>query len=134
RPAPRASPRRPFTTEALARVLSGELHLTPDTPLYVAYSGGMDSHVLLHALACLRKSIPWRLTALHVDHGLQAPSAEWARHCTEVCAALCVPFRAERVVVPDIATRGLEDAARAARYAALGRALPSGAVLLTAHH
>src|SRR5438105_13320470 len=95
RPAPRQSPRRPFTAEALASVLSAELRLTPDTPLYIAYSGGLDSHVLLHALARGRQTIPWRLTALHIDHGLQAVSPDWARHCADVCAALRVPLRIE---------------------------------------
>lgn len=127
-------PGRRFTLDALAAVLSAELHLTVDTPLYVAYSGGMDSHVLLHALAGLRARAPWRVAALHIDHGLQPDSAEWSRHCASVCAALNVPYRSERVSVGDIADRGIEDAARRARYAALRRLLPDHAVLLTAHH
>ncbi|HEX9812429.1 MAG TPA: tRNA lysidine(34) synthetase TilS [Burkholderiales bacterium] len=124
-----------FTAAALDAVLrGGELCLASDTDLYVAYSGGMDSHVLLHALADLRRRAPWRVTALHVDHGLQADSAKWARHCAAVCAALDVPYRSERVVVSESEHRGMEDAARRARYAALRRMLPSDAVLLTAHH
>lgn len=125
---------RRFTVEALAHVLTQELHLTPDVPLYVAYSGGMDSHVLLHALAQLRNSQSWRVSALHVDHGLQPNSGQWDAHCKSVCAELGIPYQSERVVVRDVAARGLEDAARQARYDALSRMLPSGAVLLTAHH
>ena len=127
-------PRERFTVEALAQVLTAELALTPDVPLCVAYSGGMDSHVLLYALAALRAHAPWRVTALHVDHALQAPSAQWQRHCAEVCAALDVPYRSERVSVDGIGDYGLEDAARRVRYLALARLLPPGAVLLTAHH
>ncbi len=127
------SPHR-FTLDALARVLRETLRLTPQDPLYVAYSGGMDSHVLLHALASLRRQDPWHVHAIHVDHGLHPQSAHWARHCAAVCADLNVPYQTERVRVTDIAARGLEDAARAARYAALARLLPPGAVLLTAHH
>src|SRR5690606_20217053 len=132
-PPGRARTRR-FSPDALARVLSAELELTPEVPLYVAFSGGMDSHVLLHAAVALRARAPWRVAALRVDHGLQPESGAWARHCASVCAALGVPFQSERVAVRGVAERGLEDAARRARYAALGRLLPAGAVLLTAHH
>jgi tRNA(Ile)-lysidine synthase len=126
--------RRRFTPDALAHVLSAKLQLTSDIPLYVAYSGGMDSHALLHAAAQLRRLASWKVTALHVDHGLQPHSSAWERHCAAVCAALGVPYQSERVSVRDIAARGLEDAAREARYAALAARLPPGGVLLTAHH
>ncbi|MFL6649551.1 MAG: tRNA lysidine(34) synthetase TilS [Sulfurifustaceae bacterium] len=124
---------RRFTPAALAQVLTETLGLTPATPVYVAFSGGLDSHVLLHAAASLRRNAPWRVAALHVDHGLQATSAQWASHCAAVATALDVPYAAERIVVDDVAQLGLEDAARRARYRALARMLPAGAVLLTAH-
>lgn len=123
-----------FGVDALARVLRETLRLTPHDPLYIAYSGGMDSHVLLHAAAGLRARAAWRVAAIHIDHGLQPPSSDWARHCAAACAALDVPCQTERIVVRDIAQRGPEDAARRARYAALARLLPPGGVLLTAHH
>ena len=123
-----------FTHDALAHILTRELALSAEVPLYIAFSGGLDSHVLLHALAALRTQAPWQITALHIDHGLQPDSAAWARHCAAVCAALGVAYRSERVVVNGIAEFGLEDAARRARYAVLARLLPAGAVLLAAHH
>lgn len=125
---------RPFTSVALGAVLRDELFLTPDVDMYVAYSGGMDSHVLLHALSALRHGTSWRVTALHIDHGLQPDSAQWSRHGAAVCAALDLPYRSQRVTVTGVATRGMEDAARRARYAALAAQLPRDAVLLTAHH
>lgn len=124
---------RRFTPAALAQVLTEVLGLTPEMPLYVAFSGGLDSCVLLHAGAALRREAPWRVTALHVDHGLQPASAQWANHCAGIAAALEVPYFAERVVVDEIARLGLEDAARRARYRALARMLPNDGVLLTAH-
>jgi len=125
---------RRFAPEALASILREDLRITPDTECFVAYSGGMDSHVLLHALAALRASEPWRISALHVDHSLQPKSAEWAEHCAQVCTDLVVPYRATRVSVRHVADHGLEDAARRARYAALAEMLPPDGVLLTAHH
>jgi len=128
------SPRDRFDPDALAHVLTESLRLTPKDPLFIAYSGGMDSHVLLHAAAALRTRTRWPVSALHIDHGLQPASEAWARHAAAVCAALAVPYRAERVAVRDIAELGLEEAARRARYDALRRLLPAGAVLVTAHH
>lgn len=124
----------PFGPDALAAIFRDRLRLTPEIPLYVAYSGGMDSHVLLHAVAELRRRAPWRVAALHINHGLHPDSRNWEGHCGAVCAGLDVPYESRRVTVRDIAARGIEDAARRARYAALAELLPEGAVLLTAHH
>lgn len=96
----------------------------------VAYSGGLDSHVLLHALSRLGIE----LAAVHVHHGL-SPNAElWAEHCQAQCAALGVPCRVVRVEVARDAGKGIEAAARSARYAALEQVLGEGEMLLTAHH
>lgn len=123
-----------FSVDALARILSETLGLPSGIRLRVAYSGGLDSHVLLDALARLRGRAAWQVSAVHVDHGLHTESAVWAEHCRAVCRALEVPLRVERVRVEAIRERGLEDAARRARYGALARLLEPGEVLLTAHH
>jgi tRNA(Ile)-lysidine synthase len=59
---------------------------------WVAFSGGMDSHVLLHALYQLREVLDAAIGAVHVNHGLQAAADDWVTHCQQVCAALNVPF------------------------------------------
>lgn len=111
------------------------LGLTPGASLIVAYSGGLDSHVLLHALARLRREEGgWTMRAVHVDHGLQPASAAWAEHCRAVCAALGVPCLVERLVVRRARGESTESAARRMRYAALARHLGPGEVLLSAHH
>jgi tRNA(Ile)-lysidine synthase len=97
----------------------------------VAYSGGLDSTVLLHALT--RVVAPGRLRALHVDHGLHADSLRWAQHCCAQAQALAVRYESRRVdVAADLGNT--EALARAARYRALGEMLQPGEVLLTAHH
>lgn len=123
-----------FSPAALAAVLFDELRLPPATHLKVAYSGGLDSHVLLHALAVLRAEHPFSLSAIHIDHGLQSASAEWGRHCARVCTTLDVPCVVKSVQVEGVAEEGTEAAARRARYAALAAALAPGEILLTAHH
>jgi len=122
--------------------LGAELErLARDTPLSgwrVAFSGGLDSAVLLAALLELRREEPrWQavpLRAMHVHHGLRAAADAWARHCRGVCRRLGVPLQVRRVRVLQARGASLEAAAREARYAALGRGLKSDEWLLTAHH
>lgn len=96
----------------------------------VAFSGGLDSTVLLHALV---KSGRKNLSAVHVHHGLQDAADDWSVHCEKVCSALGVEQRVVRVKVDDCG-QGVEAAAREARYAALRAAMQAGDVLATAHH
>ncbi len=101
-------------------------------PLCVALSGGPDSTVLLHALASVRGT-QRSLRAVHVDHGLHPDSTSWARGCEQQCAVLGVDLEIIRVEVHKRG-EGIEAAARAARYAALARAIRAGEWLVTAHH
>lgn len=103
------------------------------TGICVAFSGGRDSTVLLHAVRALGLRLPLR--AVHVDHGLHPDSAQWAAHCRELCRSWQVSAECLRLEV-SLATAGggLEAAARAARYAALRGCLRPGEFLLTAHH
>ncbi|MBK5553935.1 tRNA lysidine(34) synthetase TilS [Pseudomonas sp. TH03] len=99
----------------------------------IAFSGGLDSTVLLHLLAYLAKteSLP-TLKAIHVHHGLQAVADAWPEHCQSMCDALGVPLKVVRVQVQPGAS--LERAAREARYGAFIEATQTNEVLLTAQH
>ena len=101
--------------------------------LWIAYSGGSDSHALLHAVATLRGELGLAaLRAIHVNHGLLPEAHAWEAHCRTVCIELGVDFIGLRVQVPD-GRDGVEAAARRARYAAIERCLGSGDFVLTAH-
>jgi len=99
----------------------------------IAFSGGLDSTVLLHLLASLAKSesLP-PLSAVHIHHGLQAAADAWPQHCQSVCDALGVPLLVERVKVQPGAS--LERAARDARYAVFSSLTQANDVLLTGQH
>jgi tRNA(Ile)-lysidine synthase len=97
----------------------------------VAYSGGCDSHVLLHLTAAHAVRGGGSVAALHVDHGVNPRSADWAEHCRTVCVALGVEYRHARLA--PVAT-GHEAELRTRRYAALAEMLRNGETLLTAHH
>ena len=104
---------------------------SPDRYL-VAFSGGLDSTVLLHALCALDP--PAEIVVLHVDHGLHDDSAAWAAHCETVAAAMGVHCESLVVNISADHDAGLEAAAREARYAALQARMQDGDWLLSAHH
>lgn len=104
--------------------------------LAVAYSGGLDSTVLLHLARAYAQRRGIRLLAFHVHHGLSPSADAWLRHCERECERLDVPFDARRVALQKVNKDGIEQAARRSRYAALGDMCRAHHVplLLTAHH
>lgn len=106
----------------------------PEARLVVGLSGGLDSTVLLHALASLPAVRGRGLRALHVDHGLHPDSVDWAEHCRRFCTALGVAVNIATVVVtPD--GEGPEAAARRARWLAFEQHLDADTdMLVLAHH
>lgn len=106
-------------------------HLARPT-LLVAYSGGLDSTVLLHALHQLQSEIPFHLSAMHVHHGLSDHADDWAALCDKTCADLGVPFQHYQVAIDAHSGLGTEATARAARYKAFNTA--SVDFICLAHH
>ena len=105
-----------------------------DAPAWrVAFSGGLDSTVLLDALARLGRlhRLP-PLSAIHVHHGLQPAADGWPAHCEKICDRLGVAL--DIVPVQVAAGASVERQARAARYQAFADRLGEGEVLLMAQH
>jgi len=121
-------------SNALPLLLENIVAACTDKAIWVAYSGGVDSHVLLHLLATNKQLPKARLHAIHIDHGLHAESVRWAEHCAEVATSLGVDFHCHRVAVSGIADTGLEAAARQARYQAIAEELSENDIVLTAQH
>ncbi|PCJ92090.1 MAG: tRNA lysidine(34) synthetase TilS [Porticoccaceae bacterium] len=98
---------------------------------YVGYSGGLDSHVLLHALVSLLGSESF--TAVHINHQLSPNAESWQQHCQACCDALGVPMMSESVTVEN-SGQGMEQAAREARYTVFEKVLNESDLMLLAHH
>ncbi len=101
----------------------------------LAYSGGLDSSVLLVLLRDYAHRYQLPFFAFHIHHGLSAHADAWRAHCASTCAALGVAFASTEVQIQS-AGDGIESAARRERYRALGRLCEEREIsyLLTAHH
>ncbi|NOY15669.1 MAG: tRNA lysidine(34) synthetase TilS [Gammaproteobacteria bacterium] len=123
-----------FSAASLWQVLHDQLSVEKDSAVYVAFSGGLDSHVLLHALSGLASDYPFSLNAIHINHSLQPQSPAWAEHCQEVCGALSVALTIKTLSLDQKKGESLEALARDARYTALAECLPVGGICMTAQH
>ncbi|WP_432416679.1 tRNA lysidine(34) synthetase TilS [Achromobacter insuavis] len=122
----------------LIAALRRALQALPQPPgrFAVAVSGGADSAMLaLHAAAVARE-LGAGLVLLHVHHGLQAAADGWQDLVEALAGLLGLPLRQARVEVDAASGKGIEAAARDARYAALARLAADEGVglILLAHH
>jgi tRNA(Ile)-lysidine synthase len=102
--------------------------------IYVAYSGGVDSHVLLHALSELRSDLPHLdLNAIHIHHGMQKEADSWDEHCKTVCHELNVAYVSKKVLVEIKGGDSPEAEARKARYEAFKSLIGDHYLLLAQH-
>jgi tRNA(Ile)-lysidine synthase len=101
---------------------------------WVAYSGGLDSHVLLDLCVKLQQQFSFSLRAVHIHHGLSPQADHWLAHCAAVCECYAVDFSHYRINACPPAGESLEAYARKQRYKKLKEVVGQEALLLTAHH
>src|SRR3989344_2729125 len=99
----------------------------------IAYSGGLDSTVLLHAFSQLRGEFD-SLRAVHIHHGLSAYADAWEAHCREQCRLLTIPLEVHALQLKKIKGESLEAQAREGRYGIFREVIQKGEILVTAHH
>ncbi len=116
-----------FPNSLLQRFFSDYHHLAK---FYVAYSGGLDSTVLLHAMHM--QKLP--LQAIHVNHHLQKECDSWQKHCETVCKQWGISISIKHAEIQKVSQKSLEDLARDARYELLEEMLDSNSAIVTAHH
>ena len=123
--------------DTCAKTLSRYENVAAEGPVLAAVSGGMDSTLLLLALARLHGEdrLPGPLCVAHIDHGVRPDSRENAQHVLDLCDRLDVPIQIRRLRWAQDETPG-EDALRTARYEQLqdcARHFGAG-LLVTGHH
>ncbi len=106
-----------------------------NTTWIIGYSGGIDSTVLLYFCKQYieQSSLDIQLKALHVDHQLSPLHRDWVEHCKTFCHEIGVELLLETVSVAS-SGKGVEDAARRARYQAFEKYLNKESILLLGHH
>ncbi|WP_392566351.1 tRNA lysidine(34) synthetase TilS [Utexia brackfieldae] len=107
-------------------------YLNQAPAILVAFSGGIDSTVLLHALVTLRTQYGLKLRAIYIHHGLSIHADKWAAHCETVCKQWDVPLHITKVNIQQ--NGNIEAQARQARYQAIKQALLVNEVVMAAQH
>ncbi len=105
---------------------------TPPAQLAVAFSGGLDSTVLLHAT--IKAHGKKNVHAFHVHHGIQKEADQWQAHCKAVAKKLGCHFDTRNVKLNK--QSNIESQARNLRYEALTQMCQAHNIqdLLLAHH
>lgn len=101
---------------------------------WVAYSGGIDSHVLLALCAEFRRHTSIKLRAIHINHNLSPHAQAWSNHCKAICAEYDIDLIVREIKLDLQAGESLEEEARKKRYAVFAEYVNIDDVLLTAHH
>lgn len=116
--------------------LAKSLNKYPEKPVVIAYSGGVDSQVVLHALAKLKQQaiITNPITVCHVNHGLSENAEQWQAFAKQQCQTVNFPLHVCQVNIQAQAQQSLEALARDARYQALSNISAEPCLILTGHH
>lgn len=99
--------------------------------IYVGFSGGLDSTVLLHNLA-YQTNLAGKLVAVHINHGLSKNALSWQTHCQAICTALDIPLITKQVKI--IKQANIEEQARKERYNYFSQLITANTCVLLAHH
>ncbi|PCS21754.1 tRNA lysidine(34) synthetase TilS [Candidatus Enterovibrio escicola] len=102
--------------------------------IVLAFSGGIDSRVLLDLLSNYRDTHSnHRYLVIHVDHGLSKESDQWMQQCEELVEDIGFPFKGVNVSVERYGN-SIEEVARDARYKALLDNTEVNALIVTGQH
>lgn len=119
-------------------------HIQNYKKLVLAFSGGLDSTVLLDILCTISNQIrsnqhniktSFTLRAIHIHHGLNHYSNHWAKHCLKECKKRKIQFNLIHAHYNKKNNYGgIESTARQIRYQQLFENLYKQETLLTAQH
>ena len=108
--------------------------IDPGKRINIAFSGGIDSTVLLHAANKICDQVKHEIRAIHINHQIHADAPHWEKACLAYCHLINVNYLSIKVDISPHRGSGIEGAARTARYQAFAQHLTQDDVLLMAHH
>jgi tRNA(Ile)-lysidine synthase len=125
----------PSVTSLVHAALTQQIKQHSHCNIIIAYSGGVDSQVLLHAIAQLKKQqLNNNVTVCHVNHGLSNNAGQWQSLAEKECEKLSLKLVVKKVKIEVRAQQSLEAIARKLRYSALEKLSEKPAIILTGHH
>jgi tRNA(Ile)-lysidine synthase len=109
--------------------------LSAKKQLWVGFSGGLDSQVLLHLTIHAFANMPdYQVNAIFVHHNLSPNEENWVQQNKVICQALKVSLMVLHVDATKLNGESPEAVARDLRYQAFERVLKEDDCLLLAHH
>ena len=101
-------------------------------PIWIGYSGGCDSHVLLDVIS---KILPkQQIIAIHINHNISTHAKIWEEHCHKLLKNMSITAKVQNAYPLDGNGANLEDKARQARFNIFCKEIPENGTLLLAHH
>ncbi len=104
------------------------------TKVVLAFSGGVDSRLLLELLSRYQQAHSIECHAVYVHHGLSSNADDWADKCLLWAKQVGISCSIERVSLDISNGESIELLAREARYQALTKYIQEGDILLTGQH
>lgn len=128
-----------------ASIAAGLAEYASGSRVWLAYSGGVDSTLMLALCAPVCTKLGLTLSAIHVHHGVAEQADQWVEHCQQFCQSLQVPLQVQYLPAfsstkpsthptTQPTTKPSENDLRQARYGALLQPMAAGEPLLLAHH
>lgn len=109
-------------------------YINPNSSILIAYSGGLDSTVLLYQLIDLKeKNNRLQIRAIHINHNLNINSENWAIHCKNECNKNNIPITIKSIIIPTN-IKNTEAQLRKKRYFVINKAMFPKEILATGHH
>ncbi|MDV6251473.1 tRNA lysidine(34) synthetase TilS [Vibrio sp. EA2] len=109
-------------------------HYQPKSKVVLAFSGGIDSRLLLELLGRYQREYEIPCHAVYVHHGLSSNADDWAHKCQLWAQQAGISCDVEHVSLDVNSGESIELLAREARYQALAKHIDSGDLLLTGQH
>lgn len=107
---------------------------TDSKHIVIAFSGGIDSSVMLNIMCKKRDKLKQSIEAIYIDHGLNDKSAEWGVFCSKECEKHQIAFKTIKIKEDCPKNSSIEAWARNIRYSLFVESMKKNDILLTAHH